>query len=60
MKGTGSALESGQNCVLTNDKIGRLFGMTYSSVNHILRSVTLRTEQDNNLKERADHVYSLF
>jgi putative transposase len=46
--------------VLTNDKIGRLFGMTYSSVSHIVRSVTLRMEQDNNVKERFDHVYSLF
>lgn len=46
--------------VLTNDKIGRLFGMTYSSVSHIVRSVTLKMEQDNNLKERFDRIYSLF
>ena len=46
--------------VLTNYKIGHLFGMTYSSVSHIVRTVTLRMEQDNNLKERFDQVYSLF
>jgi len=46
--------------MLTNDKIGRLFGMTYSSVSHIVKSLTLRMEQDNNLRERFDHVYSLF
>jgi len=46
--------------VLTNYKIGHLFGMTYSSVSHIVRTVTLRMEQDNYLKERFDQVYSLF
>ena len=46
--------------VLTNDKIGRLFGMTYSSVSHIVRSIRLRMEQDNSLKERFDLIYSLF
>jgi putative transposase len=46
--------------VLTNDKIGRLSGMTYSSVSHIVKSVRLRMEQDDNLKERFDHIYSLF
>ena len=46
--------------VLTNDKIGCLFGMTYSSVSHIVRSIRLRMEQDNSLKERFDHIYSLF
>ena len=44
--------------VLTNDKIGRLFGMTYSSVSHIVRSIRLRMEQDHSLKERFDHIYS--
>jgi hypothetical protein len=46
--------------VLTNGKIGRLFGMAYFSVSHIVRSVTLRMEQDRYLKKRFDHVYSLF
>jgi REP element-mobilizing transposase RayT len=46
--------------VLTNDKIGRLFGMTYSSVSHIVRSIRLRMEQDHSLKKRFDHIYSLF
>ncbi|MDH3358581.1 MAG: transposase [Desulfobacteraceae bacterium] len=46
--------------VLTNNEIGRLFGMTYSSVSHIVRSAMQRMEKNNNLKERFDHVYSLF
>jgi putative transposase len=46
--------------VLTNEKIGRLFGMTYSSVSHIVRSIKLRMEQDHSLRERSDHIYSLF
>ena len=46
--------------VLTNDKIGRLFGMTYSSVSHIVRSIRLRMEQNHSLKKRFDHIYSLF
>jgi hypothetical protein len=36
--------------VSTNDTIGRLSGMTYSSVSHIVKSVRLRMEQDDNLK----------
>ncbi|MDY6973082.1 MAG: transposase [Thermodesulfobacteriota bacterium] len=46
--------------LLTNDKIGQLFGMTYSSVSHIVKSVTRRMGQDNGLKKRFDHIYSLF
>jgi putative transposase len=46
--------------VLTNDKIGRLFGMTYSSVSHIVRSTRLRLEQDSSFKKRFDYIYSLF
>ena len=46
--------------LLTNDEIGRIFGMTYSSVSHIVRSVRLRMQQDSNLKERFDQIYSLF
>ena len=46
--------------ILTNEKIGRLFGMTYSSVSHIVRSIRLRMERDHSLKEKFDHTYSLF
>ena len=46
--------------VLTNDKIGDLFGVTYSSVSHIVRSVTLRIQQDSNLMGKFDRCYSLF
>jgi putative transposase len=46
--------------VLTNDGIGRLFGMTYSSVSHIVKSIRLKMAQDPTLEERFNHIYSLF
>jgi len=46
--------------ILTNEKIGRLFGMTYSSISHIVRSVRLRMEENRDLKEKFNQIYSLF
>jgi len=46
--------------ILTNEKIGRLFGMTYSSISHIVRSVRLRMEKNRRLKEKFNQIYSLF
>ena len=46
--------------LLTNEKIGRLFGMTYSSISHIVRSVKLRMEENCVLKEKFNQIYSLF
>jgi len=46
--------------VLTNNEIGNLFGLTYSSVSHIVKSVKLRLQKDRILKSKFDHVYSLF
>ena len=45
---------------LTNEKIAALFGMTYFSISHIVRSIRSRMEQDRVLKERFDHIYSQF
>jgi len=45
---------------LTNNEIGNLFGMTYSSVSHIVKSIRLRMKGDHSLKARFEHVYSLF
>ena len=45
---------------LTNDEIGNLFGMTYSSVSHIVKTVRLKIEKDQDLKEKYGKIYSLF
>jgi hypothetical protein len=36
---------------LTNDEIGNLFGMTYSSVSHIVKTVRVKIEEDRDLWE---------
>ena len=45
---------------MTNADIGRLFGMTYSSVSHIVTSIRMRMMQDPSLKEKFDHIYSQY
>ena len=45
---------------LTNDEIGNLFGMTYSSVSHIVKTVRVKIEEDRDLKEKYGKIYSLF
>ena len=45
--------------VLTNVEIGNVFGMTYSSVSRIVKSIKLRMKRDHGLKERLNQVYSL-
>jgi hypothetical protein len=45
---------------LTNDKIGRVFGIMYSSISHIVRSVRLRMEDNRDLKKKFNQIYSLF
>lgn len=46
--------------LLSNDEIGSLFGMTYSSVSHIIKSIKMRIEQDDDLKDKYSRIYSLF
>ena len=46
--------------LLSNDEIGRLFGMTYSSVSHIIRSIRMRMEQNGGLKNKFNQINSLF
>jgi len=43
--------------VLTNDKIGSLFGMTYSSVSHIVRSIRLKIARDPIIEKRFNNIY---
>jgi len=46
--------------MLTNNEIGNLFGMTYSSVSHIVKTVRVKIEEDRDLKEKYGKIYSLF
>jgi hypothetical protein len=46
--------------ILTNEKIGNLFGMTYSSISHIVKTVRVKIEEDRDLKEKYGKIYSLF
>jgi REP element-mobilizing transposase RayT len=46
--------------ILTNAEIGNVFGMTYSSVSHIVKSVRIRMKKDHNLKVIFDRIYSQY
>ena len=46
--------------LLTNEEIGRLFGMTYSAVSHIVSSIRLRIKENRELKEKTNQINSLY
>jgi REP element-mobilizing transposase RayT len=46
--------------MLTNEKIGALFGLTYSAVSHSVRSVKSRLQKDQALKEKLHQLNSQF
>ena len=46
--------------MMTNDEIGNIFGMTYSSVSHIVKTIRIRMKEEHNLKERFNRIYSQF
>jgi putative transposase len=46
-------------CILSNEETGRLFGMTYSAVSHILSSMRPKMQNDSDLRAKYNHVYSL-
>ncbi len=46
--------------MLTNTKIGDMFGVTYSSVSHSVKSVKLKLENDPKLQRKFNGIYSLF
>jgi len=48
-----------KSCILSNEETGRLFGMTYSAVSHILSSMGTRMKKDSDLRARYKHIYSL-
>ena len=48
-----------KRCMLSNEQTGRLFGMTYSAISHILSSMRTRMKKEPDLRAEYDHVYSL-
>ncbi|NNL75442.1 MAG: hypothetical protein HKO68_03805 [Desulfobacterales bacterium] len=44
---------------LTNTKIGELFGVTYSSVSHSVKSARSKLEENHRLKNNYNRIYSL-
>ncbi len=45
--------------VLTNEEIGCIFGVTYSSIRHIIRSIKSKMEKDSTFKEKYHKINSL-
>ncbi len=46
-------------CILSNEETGRLFGMTYSAISHILNSKRTRMQKDSDLRVKYNNIYSL-
>jgi len=46
-------------CRLPNEESGRLFGMTYSAISHILSSMRTRMQKETDLQARYNRLYSL-
>jgi len=46
--------------LLSNEEIGHLSGMTYSSVSHIVSSIRFRIKENRELKENSNQINSLY
>lgn len=46
--------------VFTNTEIGQLFGLTYSSISHIVKGVKQRLEYEREMGEKIERLYSQF
>ena len=46
--------------ILTNEEIGQLFGLTYSSISHIVRKVKHRLEYKTEWRGKIERLYSQF
>jgi REP element-mobilizing transposase RayT len=46
--------------ILTNEKIGQLFGVTSSSISHSVRALSLKLKKDRQVRDKLDQIYSLF
>jgi len=49
-----------KTCRLSNEETGRLFGMTYSAISHILSSMRIRMQKETDLRDKCNRVYSLY
>jgi len=43
-----------KTCMLPNEEIGRLFGMSYSAISHILGSMQTRNKEEPDLHAKYD------
>jgi hypothetical protein len=46
--------------ILTNEKIGELFGVTSSSISHSVRALSLKLKNDRQSSDKLGQIYSLF
>jgi len=46
--------------MLTNEKIGELFGVTSSSISYSVRALSLKLKKDRQSSDKLDQIYSLF
>ena len=46
--------------ILTNEKIGQLFGVTPSSISHSVRALSLKLKKDRQSRDKSNQIYSLF
>jgi hypothetical protein len=48
-----------KTCMLPNEETGRLFGMTYSAISHILSAMRTRINEEPDLRTKYHYIYSL-
>jgi hypothetical protein len=46
--------------MLTNEKIGDLFGVTSSSISHSVRALNLKLQKNRQSRDKLNQIYSLF
>jgi hypothetical protein len=46
--------------MVRNDQIGGLFGVTYSALSHVVKSVKVRLEKDQEIQTKFNHINPLF
>ena len=49
-----------QTCLLTNEEVGQLFGMTYSAVSRVLNSMRNRLKKESGLLKKYNRIYAQF
>jgi hypothetical protein len=46
--------------MLTNEKIGKLFGVTSSSISYSVRAMNLKLQKERPSRDKFNQIYSLF